>query len=348
MGLGLIFDIALVQLGRPFRNRGHRSPGECKKIVPKTWVNFSEAGSSFSHFPHTIKRFDRRICTHIVRMIISPLRSIAVHRLPARRSSRTATPVVTVAASKKGKKGKQGKQGKAPSAIPKSSPKPYLSASVVMQNLLLIESYFRKTGRPLFDQEVEIQNVAQLLWEAPFALMSHDASEDPKVTYANKAGLALFEAEWDEMIGVESKNTAREEGDVNHREERAAMLKEALAKGYVDSYTGVRQTIKGDKEFKILDATIFSIESPGGDAMGQGAVVRLWEKDGAQGGPLAVVEEALAGEGQDPAVLEALQAEVDRCAAIVRDLKENQGLSNSDEAVQAAVADLLAAKSKLA
>lgn len=277
-------------------------------------------------------------------MIISPMRSTTVHRLPSRSSSRTASPCVRVAA----KKGKKGKQAKSPSTIPKSSPKPYLSATVVMQNLLLIESYFRKTGRPLFDQEVEIQNVAQLLWEAPFALMSHDASEDPKVTYANKAGLALFEAEWDEMIGIESKNTAREEGDVNHREERAAMLKEALAKGYVDSYTGVRQTIKGDKEFKILDATIFSIESPGGDAVGQGAVLRLWEKDGVQGGPLAVVEEAVAGEGEDPAVLAALQAEVDRCAAIVRDLKENQGLSNSDEAVQAAVADLLAAKSKIA
>lgn len=285
-------------------------------------------------------------------MIILPLRSANLHRLPrsarsSRSSSRTAfSSSVTVAA--KGKKKGNSKQAKSPSPIPKSSPKPYLSANVVMQNLLLVESYFRKTGRPLFDQEVEIQNVAQLLWEAPFALMSHDASEDPKVTYANRAGLALFEAEWDEMIGVKSKNTAREEGAVNHREERAAMLKEALANGYVDSYTGVRQTIKGDKEFRILDATIFSIESPGGDAVGQGAVLRLWEKDGIQGGPLAIVEEAAVGEGMDPTVLEALQAEVDRCAAVVRDLKENQGLSNSDEAVQAAVADLLAAKSKIA
>ena len=223
-----------------------------------------------------------------------------------------------------------------------------------MQNLLLIESYFRKTGRPLFEQEVEITDVAQLLWEAPFALLSHDGSEDPKVTYANKAGLDLFEAEWDEMIGGESKNTARDEtsgeSDVTHREERAAMLKEALAKGYVDDYQGVRQTIKGDREFRILDATIFSIESPGGDAMGQGAVIRLWEKDGVQGGPLAVVAETgEVGEAGDvdPAVREALQAEVDRCAAIVRDLKENQGLGNADDAVKAAVADLLAAKAKL-
>ena len=276
--------------------------------------------------------------------MFSPLRLTLHHRVAQPRPAQT--PLVVVAAKKGGKKKGNQKQAKSQSAIPKSSPKPYLSANVIMQNLLLIESYFRKTGRPLFEQEVEISDVAQLLWEAPFALLSHDASDDPKVTYANKAGLDLFEAEWDEMIGVASKNTAREEGDVNHREERAAMLKDALAKGYVDEYTGVRQTIKGDKEFKILDATIFSIESPGGDVMGQGAVLRLWEKDGVQGGPLAAVEET-AVESEDPTVREALQAEVDRCAAVVRDLKENQGMTNSDEAVKAAVADLLAAKSKL-
>lgn len=150
------------------------------------------------------------------------------------------------------------------------------------------------------------------------------------------------------MIGVESKNTARDEvsdGNVNHREERASMLKEALAKGYVDDYQGVRQTIKGDKELRILDATIFSIESPGGDAMGQGAVIRLWEKDGVQGGPLAEVAEGAVEGGDEERA--ALQAEVDRCAAVVRDLKENQGLGNADEAVKAAVAELLAAKAKL-
>lgn len=123
------------------------------------------------------------------------------------------------------------------------------------------------------------------------------------------------------------------------------MLKEALAKGYVDDYQGVRQTIKGDKELRILDATIFSIESPGGDAMGQGAVIRLWEKDGVQGGPLAEVAEGAVEGGDEERA--ALQAEVDRCAAVVRDLKENQGLGNADEAVKAAVAELLAAKAKL-
>lgn len=98
--------------------------------------------------------------------------------------------VVTAAKKGGGKKGGGNKKQAKASAIPKSSPKPYLSATVIMQNLLLVESYFRKTGRPLFDQEVDITDVAQLLWEAPFALLSHDGSDDPKVRTASASASA--------------------------------------------------------------------------------------------------------------------------------------------------------------
>jgi hypothetical protein len=181
--------------------------------------------------------------------------------------------MLVITAAKKGGKSKKGKKSKAPSTVPQSSNvKPYLSTPVIMQNLLLIESYFRKTGRPLFDHEFEIQDVAQLLWEAPFALVSHDTSEDPKVTYANRACLDLFEAEWDEMIGVPSKNTAPEEGEI--RDERSAMLKEALKNGYVDDYQGVRVSFKGNT-FTISNSTIFTIESPGGRCDGAGCCLEI-------------------------------------------------------------------------
>ncbi len=103
--------------------------------------------------------------------------------------------VVTAAKKGGGKKGGGNKKQAKASAIPKSSPKPYLSATVIMQNLLLVESYFRKTGRPLFDQEVEITDVAQLLWEAPFALLSHDGSDDPKVRTASASASADADAD---------------------------------------------------------------------------------------------------------------------------------------------------------
>jgi hypothetical protein len=84
--------------------------------------------------------------------------------------------------------------------------------------------------------------------------------------------------------------------------------------------------------------------------MGQGAVLRLWEyEDGRTGGPLAAeVDEAEDTNSKERAERRRVaQEEVDRCAAVVRDLKENQGLGNADEQVKEAVAELLAAKAAL-
>lgn len=73
-----------------------------------------------------------------------------------------------VAAKKKG--GKKTKQ-KSPSPLGAvASPKPYLSTPVIMQNLLMVESYFRKTGR--CDDVVSVlptllnYNVRAIVWEA--------------------------------------------------------------------------------------------------------------------------------------------------------------------------------------
>lgn len=247
---------------------------------------------------------------------------------------------VVVAAKKGGKKGAQKSKKPSPkTSQPPPSPKPYLSTPVIMQNLLMIESYFRKTGRPLFEQDVEISDVAQILWEAPFALLAHDTNDDPKFVYANKSALSLFECEWSDIIGTPSRHSAAPDKEI--QEDRSALLAKALENGFVDDYEGWRKSFKG-KPFKVSNTTIFNIESPGGDAMGQAAVLRLWEyEDGTQGGPLAVQESSADATEEEIAFA---QANVDACAALVRELKEVKGLTNSDEQVKQAVEELLAAK----
>lgn len=205
----------------------------------------------------------------------------------------------------------------------------------------MIESYFRKTGRPLFDEEVEISDVAHLLWDAPFALLAHDTDEDPKFVYANNAALTLFECEWNEIIGTPSRESAAPDKEI--QDDRSALLAKALENGFVDDYEGWRKSFKG-KPFKVSNTTIFNIESPGGDAMGQAAVLRLWEyEDGSQGGPLAVHPAPAAAEED----VEAAESKVEECAAIVRELKEVKGLTNADEEVKKAVEELLSAKQVL-
>ena len=40
-------------------------------------------------------------------------------------------------------------------------------------------------------EDADIQEVSRLLFEAPFAVLSHDASEEPKFNYANQACLLV-------------------------------------------------------------------------------------------------------------------------------------------------------------
>jgi len=123
-----------------------------------------------------------------------------------------------------------------------------------------------------------------------------------------------------------------------------------LEKGAVDNYQGNRISFKGTK-FNILKATLFNVESPSRDRVGQAAVIKSWEfEDGRKGGEAAEEEAAAAAaaESVSPENLAAAEAAVTEQAQLVRELKEVTGLANSSEEVEAAVAVLLERKAALA
>ena len=74
--------------------------------------------------------------------------------------------------------------------------------------------------RPLLEGDVEMADIAQALWEAPFVLLAHDLPEpgtdggQPLFSYANKAALELFEAEWGELVGQPSSISADADAQV--------------------------------------------------------------------------------------------------------------------------------------
>jgi hypothetical protein len=173
--------------------------------------------------------------------------------------------------------------------------------------------------------------------------------------YANQAALDLFEAEWDELIGTPSTKSAEPIDGI--QQDRSSVLNKVLEKGAVDDYQGDRISFQGTK-FRILKATLFNVEAPSGDRVGQAAVIKSWEfEDGRKGGE-AVIEEAeaadaaaaaaRAAEGVPPEEIAAAEAAVAAQAQVVRELKEVQGLANTSEEVEAAVAVLLEKKAALA
>eukprot|EP00803_Ostreobium_quekettii_P003175 evm.model.scf_1105.2 EVM.evm.TU.scf_1105.2 scf_1105:11459-16932(+) len=244
-------------------------------------------------------------------------------------------------AAKKSKKG--GAKKKGGSKLNAKAKEPWKSTDSIMLLLLLVESYKRVVGEALME-DADISNIADDIWNAPFAILTHDrfVNDPVRFTYANKAALALFEAEWDELVGMVSTKAAAEE-EVTQKQ-RNDLLQEAEEKGFVRGTDAPRVSLKGTK-FSLQDFTLFNIESPAGKKMGQAVVFDKWVyEDGTVGGAGVTAPHAVPSD-EELAVAEARVAEL---AAAVRSLKEGKGLTNKDEEVQTAVASLLESKEKLA
>lgn len=136
----------------------------------------------------------------------------------------------------------------------------------------LIASLRRWTGRDLIDRGLSPAEQARRLFHVPYVVLSHDLSPDPLLTYANRAGLQLFELTWEEMILLASRQTA----EPVHREERARLLEAVTRQGYIDDYRGIRVSRTG-RRFWIERATVWNLLDENGAACGQAATFSEWQ-----------------------------------------------------------------------
>ncbi len=60
---------------------------------------------------------------------------------------------------------------------------------------LILDSYQHFLGKPCIESTFA-HNAAQMLYEAPFALVAHDISDDPIFVYANRMAQNVFEMRW--------------------------------------------------------------------------------------------------------------------------------------------------------
>lgn len=131
---------------------------------------------------------------------------------------------------------------------------------------LLRASYRRVTGRDLIDPELDDHEAARRLFEAPFALLSHNADPDPILTYGNRRVLDLFELDWQQLTRMPSRLTA----EAPDREERARLLAQVTAHGFIDDYSGIRVSSSG-RRFHIDGAIVWNLIDREGRHLGQAA-----------------------------------------------------------------------------
>ena len=107
-----------------------------------------------------------------------------------------------------------------------STTAPWLSPETqALINGLLI-SYQRAFAQPLLvcDQSGPFnRTAAQELFASPIAVLAHDHSADPLLTYVNSTALRIWGHSWQTMVGMPSRLTAEE----SEQRERANALQQA-------------------------------------------------------------------------------------------------------------------------
>lgn len=143
---------------------------------------------------------------------------------------------------------------------------------VATHTACLVRSFKHFTGRELLPASGNAPDPARNIFEAPFALVSHGAEADPVLNYGNRAALTLWEMSWEELTRTPSRFTA----EVPNREERARLLAEVSARGFIDYYSGVRISKTG-RRFRIHQATVWNLITETGKPCGQAAMFYRWE-----------------------------------------------------------------------
>ncbi|MGH7798023.1 MAG: MEKHLA domain-containing protein [Candidatus Binatia bacterium] len=135
----------------------------------------------------------------------------------------------------------------------------------------LLASLRHFTGRNLVEPSLSPEEQARELFNAPFAVLSHDTATDPILNYGNRTGLQLFELSWKELTVMPSRLTA----EAPERAERGRLLSEVSSRGYIDDYRGVR-VAKNGRRFLIERATVWNLLDESGAPYGQAATFSEW------------------------------------------------------------------------
>lgn len=134
---------------------------------------------------------------------------------------------------------------------------------------LLTGSYERLVGERLVPEGAD---AGWLYEKAPFAVLAHDGSADPKFIYANKCAQACFEYDWDEIIKLPSRLSA---GPAD-RARRRALLDAVARHGFMSGYRGVR-VAKSGQRFAIEDGIVWELIDAEGKSHGQAATFSSWQ-----------------------------------------------------------------------
>ncbi len=149
---------------------------------------------------------------------------------------------------------------------------PWVQHDWISHTQILLNSFRRFVGRELIQRTGDVLGEAQVVFEAPFVVVSHGTQDDPVLNYGNNTALKLWETDIPTLTSMPSRLTA----EPMHRDERAQLMTRAARDGFVDDYRGIRISSTG-KRFLIEQAIIWNLLNDDGIRVGQAATFSDWK-----------------------------------------------------------------------
>jgi PAS domain S-box-containing protein len=142
---------------------------------------------------------------------------------------------------------------------------------------LLLDSHLRVVGTELCARpwSTDADAADWLYGEAPFGLLAHDPSGDPRFIYANLTAQKCFGYSWQEFTALPSRLSAVDDD----QDDRDAFVAAVTRQGYADGYRG-RRVRKDGSLFWIEDVCMWDLVDADGHKHGQAAVFRSWSDAG--------------------------------------------------------------------
>lgn len=149
---------------------------------------------------------------------------------------------------------------------------PWQQDKIIRHSQRLLSSYHHWTEHYLLDPNGERAELAELLFVAPFVLVSHGTEPDPIFNYANHKALQLREISWEDFTQMPSRKSAP---DIV-QQERTSFLSEAATKGFSSNYSSIRIS-STDSRFYIENTTLWNVLDEQNQRCGQAAMFSKWK-----------------------------------------------------------------------
>jgi hypothetical protein len=160
-----------------------------------------------------------------------------------------------------------------------SAPAPWLTPAAQTRAVCLLTSYRRAFGSPLIAglaADAPPQGLAQELFASDAVVLAHDGADPngdpgPRLIYANRAALRLWQRPWAAMVGMPSRLTA----EPAEQASRSQALVAAQAQQALSGYSGIRIDSQG-RRFQIDGARLWTLHDASGQPCGQAACFSRW------------------------------------------------------------------------